>query len=130
MDEDHRPKPPPETSGSREIAAGGNSVRALVSSLLTSANNIVTASDASFIQSQPHGGFFCQTLLKIKKNAKKKAVRRRESQCESWNVADIVQKHFKCSRNNTPAVQNADHEGASSNQNIEVGDRHLDLSLV
>jgi hypothetical protein len=64
--------------------------------------------------------------LKIKKNAKKKAVRRRESQCVSWNVADIVQKRFK----NTPAVQNADREGASSNLNIEVCGHYLDLSLV
>jgi hypothetical protein len=37
------------------------------------------------------------------------------------NTAHIVQKRLKCSRHQLPAVQNATHEGAVSNQNIEVG---------
>jgi hypothetical protein len=45
-------------------------------------------------------------------------------------MADIVQKRLKRSRHQTPAVVNADHEGASSNQNTEVGGHYFDLELV
>jgi hypothetical protein len=41
-----------------------------------------------------------------------------------------VQKRFKRSRHKTPAVANADHEGASSNQNIEVGGHYFDLEII
>ncbi|KAG2029149.1 hypothetical protein BDR03DRAFT_1096314 [Suillus americanus] len=51
--------------------------------------------------SQPRSGFR-QTLQKFKKNATKK-----------------ISKRFKRSHNQKPAVQNADHEGASLNQDIE-----------
>jgi hypothetical protein len=71
MIEDHGPKPHPEASGSKEVAAGESSLPALMTPLSTSANNIVAASDASFIQSQSHGGFF-QTLRKFKKNVTRK----------------------------------------------------------
>ncbi|KAG2159241.1 uncharacterized protein EDB93DRAFT_274932 [Suillus bovinus] len=54
---------------------------------------------------QPRNGFR-QTLRKFKKNVNKK-----------------VSKHFKCTRRQIPAVQNADHAGASSNQNIEEASR-------
>ncbi|KAG1873644.1 hypothetical protein DFJ58DRAFT_366515 [Suillus subalutaceus] len=56
---------------------------------------------AGEISSQPRSGF-CRALRKFKKN----------------NIAGIVQKRFKRSRHQTPAVPNADHEGTSSNQNI------------
>ncbi|KAG2028909.1 hypothetical protein BDR03DRAFT_1019188, partial [Suillus americanus] len=55
--------------------------------------------------SQPHSGFR-QPLRKFKKNLTKK-----------------VSKPFKRSRHQTPAVQNADHQGVSSNQNIEDASR-------
>ncbi|KAG2369751.1 hypothetical protein BDR07DRAFT_1476849 [Suillus spraguei] len=101
MSEDHRPKLSPEASGSRELTASENSVRALIRSLSTTTNIIVATSDPSFIQSQTPSGFR-QTLRRFKKNATKK-----------------VFKYFKHSRPQNPAAQNADHEGASSNQNIE-----------
>ncbi|KAG2115900.1 uncharacterized protein F5147DRAFT_649318 [Suillus discolor] len=50
---------------------------------------------------QPRSGF-CQTLRKVKKNVAKK-----------------VSKRFKRFRHEIPAVQNADHGGASSNHDIE-----------
>lgn len=103
MIEDHMPKPPPEASGSREAAACEGSSHALMTPLSTSANNTVAASDALFIQSQPHGGFF-QTLRKFKKSMTRK-----------------VSKRLKRSRHQPPAVQDVAREGALSNQNIEVG---------
>ncbi|KAG2361466.1 hypothetical protein BDR07DRAFT_1485851 [Suillus spraguei] len=98
MNEDHRTNPPldaSESPRSREATPGVSSVRALIGSLSTSATNIIVASNAFFIQSQPRSKF-CQALQKFKKN-----------------------KTFKRSRHQTPAVQNADPEGASLNQNIE-----------
>ncbi|KAG2032875.1 hypothetical protein BDR03DRAFT_968880 [Suillus americanus] len=109
MSEDHRPEPPPEASPrSREITPG-DSLVGLVRSLSTSANNIIIASDASFIQNRPRGRF-CQALRKFRKNVIKK-----------------VSKPFKRSRHQTqtPTVQNADLEGVSSNQNIEDASRLL-----
>ncbi|KAG1873707.1 hypothetical protein DFJ58DRAFT_910451 [Suillus subalutaceus] len=61
-----------------------------------------TAGESS---SQPRSGFR-QALRKFKKNFTKK-----------------VYKRFKRSRHQTPTVQNADHEDASSNQNIEDASR-------
>ncbi|KAG2028913.1 hypothetical protein BDR03DRAFT_988096, partial [Suillus americanus] len=55
--------------------------------------------------SQPRSGFR-QTLRKFKKNLTKK-----------------VSKPFKRSRHQTTAVQNTDHQGVSSNQNIEDASR-------
>ncbi|KAG2753681.1 hypothetical protein P692DRAFT_20870527 [Suillus brevipes Sb2] len=101
MIEDHRPKPLSEASGSREAAAGESSVCALLRPLSTSVNNIIAASDASFIQSQPHGGFR-QTLRKFKKNVTRK-----------------VSKRLKRFRHQPPVAQNDTHDGALSNQNIE-----------
>ncbi|KAG1830341.1 hypothetical protein EV424DRAFT_1343581 [Suillus variegatus] len=57
-----------------------------------------TAGESS---SQPRSGF-CQALRKVKKNVAKKVSRR-----------------FKRSRRQIPAVHNADHGSASSNQDIE-----------
>jgi hypothetical protein len=114
MTEEHRPKPPPEASGSREATAGESSVRALMRPLSTSANNIVAASDALFIQSQPHGGL-CQTLRKFKKKV---------TVCphECWgeqNMAHIVQKRLR--RRQPPPAQIVTRKDALLNRNIEVG---------
>ncbi|KAG2042133.1 hypothetical protein BDR03DRAFT_625975 [Suillus americanus] len=67
--------------------------------------------EASAGESLPRSGFR-QALRKFKNNATKKVFTR-----------------FKRSRHQTPAVQNIDHEGASPNQNIEVGSHYLDLEL-
>jgi hypothetical protein len=91
----------------------------LMRSLSTSANNITIAFDASFIQNQPRGRF-CQALRKSKKNVIKKISVRRPEYWGSWKFAHIVQKPFKRSRHQTPAVQNLDLEGVPSNQNTEV----------
>ncbi|KAG1858945.1 hypothetical protein DFJ58DRAFT_913189, partial [Suillus subalutaceus] len=80
MTEDHRPKPPPEPSASREATAGES-------------------------LSQLRSGFR-QAVRKFKKNATKK-----------------ISKHFERSHQQTPTGQNADREGASSNQNIEDASR-------
>ncbi|KAG2040904.1 hypothetical protein BDR03DRAFT_71527 [Suillus americanus] len=109
MSEDHRPKPHSDASRSRETTAGESSMRPLMRSLLTSANNIVAAPDTPSIQNQPRRRFH-HALRKFKKNVIKKVAERLK-------------------RSRTPAVQNTDHEGASSNQNIEClhhsdGDQH------
>ncbi|KAG1873661.1 hypothetical protein DFJ58DRAFT_836634 [Suillus subalutaceus] len=61
-----------------------------------------TPADSS---NQPRGRF-CRALRKFKKNVIKK-----------------VSKPFKRSRHQIPAVQDADHEGVSSNQNTEDASR-------
>jgi hypothetical protein len=77
MNEDHGLKPSSEgPPASREATPGESSVRVLVRSLSTSANNIIAASDTSFIQSQPRGRFG-QALRKFEKNVTKKVSVRR-----------------------------------------------------
>ncbi|KAG2043889.1 hypothetical protein BDR03DRAFT_1005106 [Suillus americanus] len=93
MTEDHRLKPPPGASGSREAAAGES-------------------------LNQPCNGFH-QTLQKLKKNVTTKISARPHECGGEQNMAHIMQKHFKCAHHQTPAVQNDTHQGASSNQNIE-----------
>ncbi|KAG2055063.1 hypothetical protein BDR06DRAFT_355354 [Suillus hirtellus] len=70
-----------------------------------------TAGESS---SQHRGGCgLGQALRKVKKNVTKK-----------------VSKRFKRSRRQIPTVQNADYEGASSSQNIEVSSHRFVLGLV
>jgi hypothetical protein len=104
-------------------------------SMWMSAHEIPAASDAFFVQSRPR----CRIKETIQKSAKgvtKKLSVSRLPGSLILNMADIVQKPFKCFRNRTPAnqnanlrdalttvVQNPETEGASSSQKNEVSAR-------
>jgi hypothetical protein len=49
---------------------------------------------------------------------------------DEQNMAHVGQKRLKRSRHQHPAIQNDTHEGALSNQNIEVGGLYFNLEFV